>query len=293
MRKFNNGLFLCVIVLFATLMCSCISNDNVSEGDVSFEKANILTFKLYQGIHKDSIDSVSQTFKVINNSSKEIYNLNISVEATDEYGKIIGSGTEFMTGRIAAGKYGYINVDAGIEESDNIEKVKSLKVTDYRYYIGNTEYWINQKDENAMVYDYFPSGNEVDFDEYNILDIKIGKSGLSESNDDFYSAKLTFKNNSDREIDKYTDCDIALYDKDDNYLGTAVGGTDYDYVIKPNGSTKGEMAFECEDDIKNAISKYDIVSYSYSLTKDDDKGNNYYKINLINKTAEGSHENYW
>lgn len=248
-----------------------------------FAKTDILSFEQLELVTDPDMDNSKRaTYKVTNTGDDIIWSISAEFQFLDKDGNEIYHDGRSFRGKLEPGKWCYLDSYSYDVDPDEID---SINVKSYDYMIDQIEYAVDLQTKTAEVEKYDDWYSNVDFDEANILDITLGEGeGDSEGN---VSADITVKNGGSQNI-KDISIDIPYYNKNKDVL--YVDGRSSDSLLKPGKSVRVE-SYVSPDYYYGSekVDSFGVTEYEYTLQEKDDKGYNYYTVNLVTNTAYGEY----
>ena len=252
--------------------------------DSSYAGIKTITIEKY----KDGVDSDNNyylLYKVTNTSGEDIWSLYGDVAYYDKNGKELYTDGISYQGMLKPDKYVYL-----LSSTYDIkpEKIALVKINTYEYSVGPIRYYLDEETGKlnkgaSSLEDY----NNADFDTMNVMTFDINNRGVDEYN--YYNVDVTAMNNgssSIHNINYYVD----FLDADENVIYSGSGSVENE--LAPSRSLMSEASgyeYIEGDGTTKRISSTVITRYEYYLDSDDRYGNNYYFVDLVNKTAYGTH----
>lgn len=260
----------------------CVVEDYVPSAGTGAEKA--LTFTK----ERDAVNEYNEfvvTYKVTNQSEKDIWDLFGDIVFLDKNEKELRRDYVSYRGLLAPGKSVYLTANTyGVRP----EKIAYAKVAYYKISVGQSDYAVDlstgKTDKGPSDYEYY---NNADFDEADRLDFTINNRGVDEYK--YYNVDVKANNSGTEAVGKVTYY-IDFLDKEGDIIGSGTG-----YIrneISPSKTLMSEAVWYEQTEGDGSTERIDaavINRYEYSLSSDDEAGNNYYSVDLVNRIAYGTH----
>ena len=254
-----------------------VESDGTEEAS-TFKDADVLEIDLMERDDSDE-DWIRGSMKVTNTSKSDAHSIQMKILYKDADGNIVDESHSQSYFGVPAGKSAYLPFDLLLMDGQTHEQVKTIEVASYDYATDDFIYEVDVA-EKHMESHARHAGSKKAFKKQNLLTFDYKELGTE--SDGQHVIEIKAVNNGEAPLIQ-VEATIALFDADGNVLGT--GFTGAVEPVAPGGNTI--MITRAEIPSGSEVASYGVFAYTTKTTRPDGNGFNYYKINLIEETAEG------